>query len=160
MASKLIRKTLRAALLTGATVLVLVAAKGTASADTLHSFCYGGTTCTDTGSYSPTSNNPPKFGFTYKGGGKKTSTKGTYILAFLIPDTRDPNSITIAGGSSTSTTANLVSNSAWKSGRLTNYLSTYFSDNSLYYKGQAKKIPLEIILLPAMRLVIMSTQQI
>lgn len=57
-------------------------------ADTLHGFCWGSSTCSDQGSNTPTSNNPPQFGFEGSGSG---NTSGSLFLEFLVPTSLDPN---------------------------------------------------------------------
>lgn len=88
-----------------------------ARADTLHGFCWGGSTCSDNGTDTPTSVDAPKFGF--NGSGK--SETGDLLLVFLIPSADAlPTSIGVTG--TAPGTATLVSSTAWTSGDLDSYL--------------------------------------
>jgi hypothetical protein len=88
-----------------------------ARADTLHGFCWGGSTCSDNGTDTPTSVDAPKFGF--NGSGK--SETGDVWLVFLIPSTdTQPTNIGVTG--TASGTATLVSSTPWTSGQLDSYL--------------------------------------
>ena len=69
-------------LFTLAVVLAFALAGQTASAATLHGFCWGSSTCSDLGSNTPTSVDPPQFGFSSSPGG----ASGSLLLVFLIPD--------------------------------------------------------------------------
>lgn len=92
---------------------------------TEHGFCSIGNMCTDNGTNTPTSSNPPVFGFAASGSGDT----GTLLIDILIPNNiAAPGSFTIspftgtpAGGSLTGT-ANLFSPTAWTSGQLDTYL--------------------------------------
>jgi hypothetical protein len=70
------------------TILLITAASVVISAsavygDTLHGFCYSPTpACLDNGTNTPTSTDPPHFGFT--GSGK--SVTGDYLIELLIPN--------------------------------------------------------------------------
>jgi PEP-CTERM motif len=99
-------------------VLALTVTSTTALADPLHGFCWGGTTCSDNGTNTPTSANPPKFGFNASG---KDAT-GDFVIDFLIPDNvaMKPASIGVTG--SVAGTATLFNNTAWTSGQLDSYL--------------------------------------
>jgi hypothetical protein len=106
-----------AALLIGGALAFTVMSQ-TASADTLHGFCWGGSTCSDSGTNTPTSTNPPKFGFNGSGG----NVTGDFVIDFLIPDNvaTKPASIGVTG--TVSGTATLFSNTPWTSGQLDSYL--------------------------------------
>ena len=92
---------------------------------TEHGFCSLGIQCTDTGTNTPTSVNPPVFGFAASGQG----ATGTLLIDILIPNNISaPGSFNIspftgtpAGGSLTGV-ANLFSTTAWTSGQLDTYL--------------------------------------
>lgn len=92
---------------------------------TEHGFCSIGNICTDNGTNTPTSANPPVFGFAASG----QSATGTLLIDILVPNNiAAPGSFTIspftgtpAGGSLTGT-ANLFSTTAWTSGQLDTYL--------------------------------------
>src|SRR5258707_4862922 len=65
-----------------------------AKADTLHGFCYGSSSCSDNGTNTPTSTNPPQFGFNVAPGPQT----GDYFVDFLIQDNAaKPGSITVKG---------------------------------------------------------------
>jgi hypothetical protein len=107
--------------------LCLLGFVASANADTLHGFCWGGTpTCTDNGRDTPTSTDPPRFGFTASSG----PSTGTFFVDFLVPDSNTGfPSLTVdvtKGGSGNnqtfSGTATLFSATAWKSGQLDSYL--------------------------------------
>lgn len=102
-------------LLSGA-VLMLASAM-TAHADTLYGFCWGGSTCSDNGTNTPTTTNPPQFGFH----GSGTDSTGDFVIVFLIPDSVSPaSSIGVTG--TVPGTAGLFSSTAWTSGDLAAYL--------------------------------------
>ena len=93
---------------------------------TEHGFCSLGIQCTDTGTNTPTSVNPPVFGFAASGQG----ATGTLLIDILIPNniaapgsfTISPFSSTPAAGTNLTGTANLFSTTAWTSGQLDSYL--------------------------------------
>jgi len=96
---------------------------------TEHGFCSLGSVCTDNGTNTPTSTNPPVFGFAASGQG----ATGTLLIDILIPNNiAAPGSFTIspytgtpAGGSLTGT-ANLFSPTAWTAtGGQSNFLDGY-----------------------------------
>jgi hypothetical protein len=97
-----------------------------AKADTLHGFCYGSSSCSDNGTNTPTSTNPPQFGFNVAPGPQT----GDYFVDFLIQDNAaKPGSITVNGTKSgplnnmpLSGTASLFSSTPWTSGQLDAYL--------------------------------------
>jgi hypothetical protein len=99
-------------------VLALTVVSETAKADTLHGFCWGGTTCSDNQTNTPTSANPPKFGFNGSGG----DVTGDFVIDFLIPDNvaSKPASIGVTG--TVAGTATLFSTTPWTSGQLDQYL--------------------------------------
>jgi hypothetical protein len=96
-----------------------------ASADTLHVYCTSPTTsCTDNGDITPTSTNPPTFGFEHKPPGQGG---GEFYLEVLIPDNvvnADSLSITINGTNTgvAALTPGVFSSVAWVSGQLDVYL--------------------------------------
>jgi hypothetical protein len=97
------------------------AAPPTPNAPTLHGFCATATPCTDNGTNTPTSVNPPDFGFS-AGGHPET---GVVSIDLLVPDNLPvPASFLISGpflGASTFT-ASLFSPTPWTSGFLDTYL--------------------------------------
>ena len=112
-------------------VLFIMAALAVFSAstvygDTLHGFCYSPTpVCSDNGTNTPTSTDPPDFGFS--GSGK--SVTGDYLIDLLIPDNvLDANSLSFSVSGTEGATnlgpivAGLVSTTAFTSGSLDTYL--------------------------------------
>jgi len=88
-----------------------------ANPPTLHGFCSLGNICTDNGTNTPTSVNPPEFGFATSG----QSDSGTVYIAILTPDNlAAPGSFTISGY--LNGTATLYSSTPWTSGFLDAYL--------------------------------------
>ncbi|HLY53809.1 MAG TPA: hypothetical protein VKQ31_12405 [Steroidobacteraceae bacterium] len=94
--------------------------------DPLHAFCYGTSACSDNGVVTPTTTNPPQFGFTISPGPQT----GDYLIDVLVPN-NDPQPVTYTitgsqGGpldnSGISSTATEFSTTAWTSGDLGNYL--------------------------------------
>src|SRR5881227_3322102 len=84
---------------------------------TLHGFCSLGNVCTDNGTNTPTSVNPPTFGFATSG----ASDSGTLFIDILTPDNlAAPGSFTITGY--LTGTATLFSSTPWTSGDLAAYL--------------------------------------
>ncbi len=94
--------------------------------DPLHAFCYGTSACSDNGTVTPTTANPPKFGFSISPGPQT----GDYIIDVLVPDNETlPGSYSITGtqggvldNQSISRSATEVSSTAWTSGTLGKYL--------------------------------------
>ncbi len=98
--------------------------------DPLHAFCWGGTpACLDNGTVTPTTTNPPNFGFTVSPGPQT----GTFLVDVLVPNNLDPSPSLLSfaitgtqGGAlnnlAISHTASLFSLSAWTSGQLDAYL--------------------------------------
>src|ERR1700731_297991 len=99
--------------------------------DPLHGFCWGATpACSDNGTVTPTTTNPPNFGFTIPPGPQT----GVYLIVVLVPNNEaglNPSLLNFAvtgtqGGTSNtsaiSSTASLVSTAAWTSGKLATYL--------------------------------------
>jgi hypothetical protein len=93
--------------------------------DPLHAFCYGTTVCTDNGTVTPTTTNPPKFGFSISPGPQT----GDYIIDVLVPN-NDPHpaSYSITGtqgglfdNASISATAGKLSGQ-WTSGNLSGFI--------------------------------------
>src|SRR6478672_39069 len=97
-----------------------LAAASPASA-TLHGFCGSANPCTDNGTNTPTSVNPPVFGFWSSPGGET----GVMLIDILVPNNlAQPPSFTLSGpflGVSTFN-ANLFSTTAWTTGQLDDYL--------------------------------------
>lgn len=114
-----------AALLIGG-ALTLTVMNQTASADTLHGFCWGGSTCTDNGTNTPTSINPPKFGFNGSGG----DVTGVFVIDFLIPDNVATKPVSIGVTGTVPGTATLFSITPWTSGKLDSYLGISASPNN------------------------------
>lgn len=91
---------------------------------TLHGFCSLGSICTDNGTNTPTTVNPPVFGFAASPG----PATGTLWIDILVPNSVAlntlPASFTISPytTSTLSGTANLFSSTAWTSGQLDAYL--------------------------------------
>ena len=117
-----IRRTLRALAITAIpAALAFSATPALAVADvnppTLHGFCSLGNVCTDNGTNTPTSVNPPTFGFATSG----ASDSGTFYIAILTPDNlAAPGSFSFTGY--LNGTASLVSSTPWTTGQLDNYL--------------------------------------
>ncbi len=99
-------------------------------ADPLHGFCWGATpACADNGTNTPTSTNPPNFGFTISPGPQT----GDFVVDVLVPNNEAPTpaalsfSVTGTQGGPLNTlplsgTATLFSSTAWTSGQLDTYL--------------------------------------
>src|SRR5690242_9651053 len=87
---------------------------------TLHGFCSLGSMCIDNGTNSPTTVNPPVFGFAASPG----PATGTLWIDILIPNNITlgslPTSFSISGA--LTGTASLFSSTAWTSGFLDSYL--------------------------------------
>jgi hypothetical protein len=82
-----------------------------------HGFCSLGNTCTDNGTNTPTSVQPPEFGFASSGQG----ASGTLFIDILSPNNLAiPGSFTITGA--LSGTATLFSSTPWTAGFLDAYL--------------------------------------
>ena len=97
--------------------------------DPLHGFCWGSSSCSDNGTNTPTSNNPPQFGFTISPGPQT----GNFLVDVLVPNNlvAIPGSLSYSitgtqGGSlndqAISVTASLFSATAWVAGGLADYL--------------------------------------
>lgn len=102
--------------------LLAFATSTVAHADALHGFCYGGATCGDMGSNTPTTVNPPKFGFVSSPSGDT----GAFSIDILVPNNTSTllTGLTVLNTSnSTSSSAMLVSPIAWTSGQLDSYLN-------------------------------------
>lgn len=91
----------------------------------LHGFCALGAPCPEniSGTNSPTSVNPPVFGFADSGG----ASTGTIFIDILIPDNVAAGPFTISNYTSSGplgspVTANLFNSSPWKTGQLDSYL--------------------------------------
>lgn len=104
--------------------LSLMATYQPASADAMHVFCTSPTpTCTDNGSITPTSTNPPTFGFTKS----PDSGLGNFYLIVLIPNNisgADTQSWSINGTYTGNASASsfLTDTTDWTSGQLDAYL--------------------------------------
>jgi hypothetical protein len=105
-----------AGILVTALVAFLMLGASSATADTLHGFCSG---CSDNGTNTPTTLNPPSFGFSGSAG-----TSGNFFLDILIPNNQDPSPSSLSFGVSgdLTGTATLFSTTAWTSGFLADYL--------------------------------------
>jgi len=106
-----------------AVVLALGVAPLAAHANALHGFCWGGPACTDNGTNTPTSVNPPKFGFASSTAG----ASGTFLIDLLVPNATLGSVPTLSGtanGNPISFVSNLTlfSSTAWTSGTLSKYL--------------------------------------
>jgi PEP-CTERM motif len=101
-------------------VLGVVSALGdTLDDDPLHGFCWGGPACTDNGTNTPTSTNPPNFGFWISPGPQT----GNYFIDILVPTSAGIQpGFSITGD--LSGTASLFSTTPWSSGDLDTYLGT------------------------------------
>ena len=99
----------------------LLAIPGSAQA-TLHGFCSTAAPCTDGGTNTPTSVNPPSFGFSAGG----SSATGDLMIDILVPNTvaNPMTTYTISGAliSPATFTASLFSATPWTSGQLDSYL--------------------------------------
>lgn len=110
---------------TKAAWMSLVAATGllwslSSWAGTLHSFCFSGTACTDTGSVNETTSSSPNFGF-WDASGTKT---GTLLLDILVPNNYTaPSGFTITVGASGTRTASQIGTGVNAGEFLTNYLN-------------------------------------
>jgi hypothetical protein len=101
-------------------------------ADTLHGFCVSpAPVCLDNGSITPTSANPPYFGFQSSG-----TTQGDFELVLLVPNDEIPSpasfSLKIDGSNVTNmlVSATLFSETAFSSGTLQNYLGLSYSPSN------------------------------
>ena len=104
----------------GMAMALFLIGTATTKADTLHGFCFGTTpVCTDNGTNTPTSTNPPSFGFTGSPGGT-----GNFFVDILIPNNEDltPSALNFGITGTLSGTASLFSTTAWTSGQLDSYL--------------------------------------
>ena len=97
---------------------------GSANADALHAYCTGAPACSDNGFVTPTTKNPPTFGFS----ASPSTLTGDFWLIALIPNNQDPNPSTYSINALGVNTANasvagsLVNATAWTSGQLDSYL--------------------------------------
>lgn len=111
----------------GMAALALLAPSA-ASAVPLHGFCVDPTpgACVDNGTVTPTTVNPPVFGFTQDG----HSASGDLLVGILIPDSiAPPGDFTILDNSTSTAigTASLLNGTtAWTSGKLGTYLAANF----------------------------------
>lgn len=122
-----------------ATVMLLVGAGAcfgqTVIDDPLHAFCYGTSTCADNGTNTPTTTNPPQFGFTISPGPQT----GDFVIDVLVPGNMQTGITTFSitgtqGGAlnnqAISATASLFSATDWTSGTLAAYLGLNASPNN------------------------------
>ncbi len=103
--------------------------------DPLHGFCYGTSSCSDNGTNTPTSTNPPQFGFEVSPGPQT----GDFLVDVLVPDNRQSGitSFTISGTGGTlnltrptvSATTTAISGE-WSSGSLDSFLGINASPNN------------------------------
>ena len=96
-------------------------AAATPASATIHGFCNSTAgPCVDNGSNTPTTANPPNFGFWSSPGGET----GTLLIDILIPNNlAQPSSFTLTGLSGGPFTASIFnSTTAWTSGQLDTYL--------------------------------------
>lgn len=108
------------------TAALSVFSASAAYGDTLHGFCYSTTpVCSDNGTNTPTSTDPPDFGFS----GSGQSVTGDYLIDLLIPDNiLDASSLSFSVSGTEGVTnlgpfvAGLVSTTAFTSGSLDTYL--------------------------------------
>ena len=102
------------------TAALLAGAAHAANPPTLHGFCSTAKPCADNGTNTPTSVNPPQFGFS---AGGKTAT-GVVFIDILVPDNEKlPASYTLSGPFlKAPVTASLYSKTPWTSGDLDSYL--------------------------------------
>jgi hypothetical protein len=117
---------LRSAGLTALAFLAIAvgAAPQLAHADALHGFCVSPTpVCHDNGVITPTSMDPPHFGFLDSGG----SGKGDFDLIILVPNSvagafAESFSVTGTHTGLSTVSASLISSTAWKTSQLDSYL--------------------------------------
>ncbi|GAA5263806.1 hypothetical protein ACOSOMT5_P0226 [Acidiphilium sp. MT5] len=106
----------------GAAVFLMMAGPVVAHANALHGFCWGSQTCSDNGKNTPTSVNPPQFGFVTS----NSTYQGNLLLTILVPDAQlgtDPTINEYQSGSSIgSFSTRLASSQAWSKGSLGHYL--------------------------------------
>jgi hypothetical protein len=109
--------------------LVLIAGASLARAATLHGYCVPpAAQCTDNGTITPTSNNPPTFAFTYSG--NLNNGHGDFWLIQLVPDNENSSfSLTLnaANTANPSEAATLFSATEWNSGKLSDYMAPVFN---------------------------------
>jgi hypothetical protein len=95
--------------------VTILASSASAKSPALHAFCVSPTpTCTDNGMNTPTSTNPPDFGFTISSG----PATGTLLLDVLVPNNEDtaPGALSFditSLNSGPTGTASLFSTTAW-----------------------------------------------
>jgi hypothetical protein len=107
------------------------ASAGTIGYDPLHAFCWGSSTCSDNNTVTPTTSNPPQFGFSISPG---PQTGNQFLVDILVPDNNGSSAPVSSysiqgsqGGASndqtiSSTASPVIAASAWTSGDLTTYL--------------------------------------
>ena len=103
-----------------AVLFASAAQAGSSNGPTLHGFCSTANACLDNGNNTPTSVNPPQFGFSASG----SAATGTVMLDILVPNNvAVPGPYTISGPFlSAPVTASLFSSTPWTSGQLDSYL--------------------------------------
>lgn len=111
---------------------LMLAAGQMAVADTLHGFCISPTpACSDNGTITPTSTNPPHFGFASSG-----TTMGNFELIALVPSNEDvvPSSYALKlSGQNVTTTpvvSSLFSTTAFTGGTLQSYLGLSYTPSN------------------------------
>ncbi len=106
-----------------------------AAADTLHGYCVApASTCTDNGTVTPTTDNPPYFAFSFSGNANKNGSGNLWVIA-LLPDTQSSSfSLTLDGTNTTNGTVAgvLVSSTEWNSGFLGAYLAAQGVTNPMF----------------------------
>lgn len=94
--------------------------------NTLHVFCTAPTpTCLSNGTITPTTTNPPTFGFIRSPNSNSSLTTPTFTLEILVPNNDILGAVTFTGthtGITTAVTPTLFSSTAWTAGDLTTYL--------------------------------------
>jgi hypothetical protein len=92
--------------------------------DPLHAFCVGTPTCSDNGTITPTTQNPPNFGFIKS---PDTGSTPAFLLEVLIPDNvagAGAQTVSITGTHTgvATVTGTLFSSTPWTTGDLDTYL--------------------------------------
>ena len=100
-----------------------------ASASTLHAFCYSPTpTCSDNGTVTPTTASSPHFGFWYSSG----PATGDFLVEILVPNNYTLPSefeFSVTGGAISPVKTSMVG-TGWSSGFLDSYLGITASPNN------------------------------
>jgi len=144
------RQSFRCKLALATTALVLGGAPS-AFADTLiddplHAFCYGASSCSDNGTVTPTTTNPPHFGFSIS----PAPQTGDFYVDILGPNNDSAVSFAITGtkGGANNTsiiggTASKFSSSAWTSGNLVDFLGINGQNSQNVLANGAPKNPID-----------------